>query len=151
MRIVGLSQVGIDYHHQFVRGGSLSFPAWIEYLARAEGRDHSVRIGFSFINRHRSDRVLAVVWIDGQVYAEFIGADDFYISGEILDSFDGQRYPGTGIPDKYAAFNMVDFKTRVKNNSQNVWAIVSNISDHQTMIALAAIRRIKREEQPLFF
>jgi hypothetical protein len=94
-----------------------------------------------------------VVWIDGEPQAEFLGADDFDRSGDILCEIKvpgatGERicrYREEPIPERYSGLPVVGMPTRVSGPGvHNAWAIVANIADHRVLFATAALRRLER-------
>ena len=85
-----------------------------------------------------------------------MGADDFEASGQVLSEIpvhsNGNEkishYWEEPIPEQYAVFNVLGLPTRVQGKGlRQSWAIVANISDHQTMTRLAALRlRLRNHE-----
>ena len=153
MHIVGIKNVGRDFTYQWPEG-SERYDFFIEYETVADDGKHSVRIGFCKRKTYGKERIRVVVWIDEHPHAEFLGADDFENSGEVLSeiripSNRGERilrYPEEPVPERYVMFNVVGLPLRVQGlGVHNAWAIVANISDHKTLIALAALRRLERK------
>ena len=150
MRIVGIKDVGKDWIYRGF-GDEVKFDYYIDYeVIDSDGRRHIARVGF--IKRHRfgRDRVCAVVWIDNVLTVEFVGADDFEKTGEVLSviKIGGRecRYPDESIPERYIMFNVVGLPCRVTGpNVHRAWAVVTNVGNHETMIALAGLRRLERE------
>ena len=74
-----------------------------------------------------SGEVLSDIWVRGE-------------GGEVMC-----RYPDDPIPERYVGFNTVGLPRRVSAKGvRNSWSVVANVSDHKTMIALAALRRRER-------
>jgi hypothetical protein len=126
----------------------------IDYETVAEDGKHNVRIGFCRKEIYGKERIRVTVWIDGYPHAEFLGADDFENSGEVLSEIKipgdkGERilrYPEEPIPERYARFNVVGLPLRVQGPGiHKAWAVVANIADHKTLIDLAALRKLERE------
>ena len=84
MRVKGLTAAGIDYEYTWPSGNIERFQAWIEYQGTAPNGDRLIRIGFGVRSVYGKERAHVVVWVDGHPQAEFLGADDFDASGEIL-------------------------------------------------------------------
>jgi hypothetical protein len=112
-----------------------------------------LRIGFGTRTTYGRARKRVVVWIDGQPHAEFVGADDFDRSGEVLAELKvpgdhGERlcrYPDEAVPERYAAFPIAGLPTRIGGPGvHNAWAIVANVGDHRILCAVAALRRLER-------
>jgi len=152
MRITNLKDVGTDYAYQWPVGIE-TFEHYIDYEApdTGRGKPHTIRIGFCK-NRptYGTNRIRIVVWIDGYPYAEFLGADDFEKSGEVLSVVKvGSKdcsYIDDVIPERYVPFRVVGLKTRVSGKgTRNAWAIVANVTDHKTMVALAGLRRLEKD------
>lgn len=156
MQIVQVIQAGSDYHYKWPGGDIETYSAWIEYEARADDGNHTIRIGFGTRTVYGQARPRVVVWIDGYPQAEFLGADDYTASGDLLSEIRVRgkvgetmcRYPTDAIPDRYAGFTTVGLPTRVDAKGvRNAWAVVTNLADHKTMIVLATLRRIERQHE----
>jgi hypothetical protein len=94
-----------------------------------------------------------VIWIDGHPQAEFLGADDYGKSGEVLSEIKvpggrGERicrYPDEAIPERYGMFEVEGLPIRVSGSGvHGAWGVVVNIGDHKSMVALAGLRRLER-------
>lgn len=114
MQIVNITQVTPNYQFKWPKDTE-DYPSSIEYTALADDGEHLVRIGFTSRYAYGRDRARVVIWIDGYPQAEFVGADDFDTSGEVLSEIivpsDGSsricRYPDEPIPERYTMFNTV--------------------------------------------
>ena len=153
MQIVRVIQAGTGFSFQWPSGDVETYSTWVEYRARAEDGEHRIRIGFGKRPVWGQERERVVVWIDDYPHAEFFGADDFETSGEVLSDIwlrraDREvmcRYPDDAIPERYVPFSPVGLPTRViAKGVRSSWAVVANVSDQNTMIALAALRRTER-------
>ena len=154
MQIERIVEAGDAYTYTWPGGDDEEYRAWVDYSARSEDGQHTVRIGFGTRKVWQKDRERVVIWIDGYPQAEFFGADDFDSSGEVLSDIwvrreDREvmcRYPDDPIPERYSRFVTVGLPTRVSAKGlRNSWVIVANVSDHDQMIALAALRRLERK------
>lgn len=154
MQILKISGVGEDYDYRWPSGNTEHYDYWIEYEALTVDGGHSMRIGAGHRETYGRDRVRVVIWVDGKPQAEFLGADDYTKSGDVLSELKvpGEhaqricRYPEEPVPERYAGLPIVGLPTRVSGPSvHGAWAVVTNISDHRTMCALAALRRLERE------
>ena len=152
MHITGLAGVNTNYTYEWPVDTE-TYDYVIEYRALADDGKHSIKIGFGQRFTYGKERARVIVWIDEHPHAEFVGADDFNESGDILSEIKipgevGEpicRYPDEAIPDRYAMFNTVGMPIRIIGKGvRNAWAVVANISDHRTMISLAALRRLER-------
>jgi len=154
MQVKGVTAAGIHYQYTWPSGDIEDYPSWIEYQASAPDGDRLVRIGFGIRPVYGKERARVVVWVDGYPQAEFLGADDFDASGEVLSEIKvagdpGERmcrYPSEPVPERYSALSVVGLPTRVAGPGvHSAWAVVANVSDHRSMIALAALRRLERD------
>ena len=154
MQILRISGVGENYDYRWPGGNTEHYDNWIEYEALAVDGSHSMRIGVGYRPTYGKDRVRVVIWVDGKPQAEFLGADDYTNSGDVLSELKvpGEhaqricRYPEEPVPERYAGLPIVGLPTPVSGPSvHGAWAVVTNISDHRTMCALAALRRLERE------
>ena len=152
MRIIEIKDVAKDYTYNWPNA-SETFDYSIEYRAESEDGEHNVKIGFGKRHTYGKDRVRIVVWIDEHPFAEFLGADDFESTGDVLSEIrvstdEGERickYSEDHIPERYAMFNVIGLPCRVKGKGvHNAWAVVTNIADHKTLITLAALRRLEK-------
>lgn len=152
MHIIKIKDAGRDYKYKWPESTE-TFDYFMEYITKAEDGEHDVKIGFGRRPTYGKDRIRVVIWIDGKPDAEFVGADDFEKSGEVLSEIKvpgnvGERicrYPDEPIPERYAMFNFEGLPLRVKGSGvHGAWAVVANISDHKTLILLAALRRLER-------
>ena len=152
MRIIGIKNMGKNFTYQWPECTE-TYDYFVEYTAMDEEGEHTVKIGFGRRHTYGRDRIRIVVWIDDHPHAEFLGADDFEQSGEVLSEIKvpgdvGERicrYPDESIPERYAMFNVVGLPLRVQNRGvHQAWAVVSNIADHKTLITLATLRRLER-------
>ncbi|MEM5871897.1 MAG: hypothetical protein QW051_03425 [Candidatus Aenigmatarchaeota archaeon] len=152
MRVIKLEGVERNYEYQWPADTEV-YDYVIRYKAVAVDGEHNVLIGFCTRKVYEKDRIRIVVWIDNQPQAEFFGADDFEKSGDVLSEIriPGEvgericRYPDEPIPERYEMFNVEGLPVRVKAKGvHNSWAVVSNIADHKTLVALASLRRFER-------
>jgi hypothetical protein len=155
MQILRVASAGADLEYRYPDNKVETYPAWISYVGLAGGGPHELKIAFGRRHVYGAERVRVLVLIDGYPHAEFFGADDIGSSGEVLSEIKlhgevGEpicRYPDDPVPDRYAALNVVGMPTRVlAKGVHSAWAVVANISDHRTMLALAALRRGERAE-----
>ena len=151
MQIVEIVRVGGAFSFQWP-GGPEQFNRSIQYRAVDDEGTHIVKIGFGVRNAYQKDRYRVVVWIDRYPEAEFVGADDFDLSGDLLSEIKirgGQeicRYGSDPVPARYAPFHVVGLKNRIQvKGVRNAWAVVANVADHRTMVALAALRRLEKK------
>lgn len=55
------------------------------------------------------------------------------------------RYPNEPIPERYTMFHVEGLKLRGRGKGvRGAWAVVANVGDHATMIALAGLRRLEK-------
>lgn len=152
MHIINLIDVGTNFKYKWPADKE-NYDHFIDYRALSENGKHSIRIGFCKRLTYSKKRIRVVVWIDEHPHAEFLGADDFNKTGEVLSEIKvpgdtGERicrYPDEPIPGRYTMFNTMGLPVRVNAKGvHNAWAVVSNIADHKSMISLAALRRLER-------
>jgi hypothetical protein len=155
MQVLDVIGTGKNFQYQWPEGPEI-FQHWIEHRARSERGMHIIRIGFGTRHTYGQDRRRVLVWIDKHPHAEFVGADDFENSGDVLAEVKvpgarGERmcrYPDESVPARYAGLPVVGLPTRVQSTGvHNAWAIVVNVSDHRILAALAALRRAERKAQ----
>lgn len=153
MRIVGVKDAGRNFTYQWPEGTE-TYDCFVEYIVMDEDGEHDVKIGFGKRHTYGRDRIRIVVWIDGHPHVEFLGADDFEQSGEVLSEIKvpgdvGERicrYPDEPIPERYSMFNVEGLPLRVQGAGvHGAWAVVATIADNKTLIALAALRRLERK------
>jgi hypothetical protein len=144
---------GTDYTYTWPSGDPEVYRQWIDYRAITPDGEHDVRIGFGERHVYGSDRKRVVVWIDSHPHAEFLGADDFDVSGEVLSEIKlhaerGEpicRYGADVVPERYSGLRTVGLKTRVSGPGvHDAWAVVTSIGDHLALAQLAALRRLER-------
>jgi hypothetical protein len=149
MQIVELVEVTSNYQFRWPADTEY-YPSSVLYRAIADDGEHEIRIGFGGRNAYGRERPRIIVWIDNYPQAEFVGADDFDTSGEVLSEIvvpsNGSnricRYPGEPIPERYMMFNTVGLPIRIQARGvHGAWAVVANIADHKTMATVAALRR----------
>jgi hypothetical protein len=149
MQILGIVEVTQNYQFRWP-ASTEDYANSILYLAMADDREHEIRIGFGNRDAYRRERPRVVIWIDNYPQAEFVGADDFDTSGEVLSEIivpsNGSsricRYQEEPIPERYMMFNTVGLPVRIAARGvHRAWAVVANIADHRTMIAVASLRR----------
>jgi len=152
MRILNILQVGENFSYGWPLESEL-FRHWIDYPACDEDGGHTVKVGYTKRKVYGGERERVIVWIDGHPQVEFFGADDFESTGEVLSEIrihhnKGEkmcRYPSDSIPERYSHFTSIGLPTRVKGKGvHRAWAVLANISDHQSMIILAFLRRKER-------
>lgn len=123
-----------------------------EYKAAGEDGLHSVRIGVREKVKYGEKRKMVVVWIDGYPFTQFVGADDYDSSGEVvseikffdsaLGKFRRCLCKKDGIPPQFADFKVVRMQDRVNAPGvPDVWAVVVGIRDHEQMAEYAGLRR----------
>lgn len=153
MQLLDVSAVGIDHVYRWPSGYQEPYPCWIDYRAKGANGEYQIRIGFGMRSTYGQERKRVVIWIDGQPQAEFLGADDYEHSGDVLCEIKvpgktGERicrYPNEPIPERYSGLSVVGLPTRVTGPGvHGAWAVVANIADHKVMFALAALRRLER-------
>jgi len=151
MQIVELVRVGGAFSYKWPTV-SEKFNHSIRYRALDEDGSHEIKIGFGVRHAYRKDRTRVVVWIDDYPEAEFVGADDFDLSGDLLSEIKIRggkeicKYGEDSAPARYAPFHVVGLKNRIHGKGvRNAWAVVANVADHKTMIALAALRRLEKK------
>ena len=152
MQIVSITQVTPGYEFRWPSGDIESYASSIEYRAVADDGEHLIRIGFGSRYAYGRERIRVVIWIDSYPQAEFVGADDFDTSGEVLSEIivpsDGSnricRYPDEPIPERYTMFNTVGLPIRIQApRVHRAWAVAVNVADHKSMVAVAALRRLE--------
>lgn len=153
MLLLDVQEAGIEYAYIWPDGNQEDYGQWIEYRALGPIAEHMVRIGFGIRPAYGSPRKRVVVWIDGHPHVEFVGADDFDRSGDVLAEIKvpGERglrvcrYPDEPVPANHAPLPVVGLPTRITGPYvHRAWAIVANIGDHRTLCAAAGLRRIDR-------
>lgn len=153
MRIIKISDAGRNFTYNWPTGPE-AYDYFVDYIAIAEDGKHDIKIGFGKRHTYGRERIRVVIWIDDHPHAEFLAADDFEKSGDILSEIKvhadvGEpicKYPDEPIPERYAMFNIEGLPLRIRGSGvHSAWAVVANIGDHKTLIALAGLRRLERE------
>jgi hypothetical protein len=153
MQVLRVKNAGTDYQYKWPDNMIELYPTWITYDVVTEDGEHEAKIAFGNRKVYGSERIRVLVLIDEYPQAEFLGTDDNHVSGQVLSEIKihgdvGEpmcRYPEDPIPGRYMGFDVVGMPTRVSGKGvHNAWAVVANISDHRTMIALAILRREER-------
>jgi len=133
-----------------------TYDAAIFYKGVSNDGEHEITIAYCVRNTYGKDRRRVVVWIDNYPYAEFLAADDFDVTGEVLseirfcDEEDKSkrmcRYADDAVPQRYSMFRVDSLKRRVEGAGvHDAWSVVSNIADHVTMSSLASMRKYEIE------
>jgi len=142
-----------DFHYTWPTGVVENYYL-IEYQAIAEDGEHKVKILFGEREVYEKTRARVMILIDDNLYAEFVGADDFEKTGEVLSEIrirhnNGKkmcRYPDDPIPERYTMFRVEGLSNRIKvKGVHNAWAVVANVSDHKSLITLASLRRLEKQ------
>jgi hypothetical protein len=153
MQIVDVLEAGTDLEYELPDETIETYSTWIDYRALAEDGEHTVRIAFGTRPAYGRERKRVVAWVDWRLYVEFVGADDYPTTGEVLSEVrlgeDTQehmcRYGEEAVPQRYMMFDCVGLRNRISGPGvHNAWAVVANVTDHGTMAALAALRRMER-------
>lgn len=153
MQVIKIKEVGKNFVYQWPDVPE-TFEYYVEYISIDKGTEHTVKIGFGKRSAYGKNRARVVVWIDNKPCAEFVGADDFEQTGEVLSEIrvpgnNGWRicrYPDEVVPDYYSKFHTEGLSVRVQSKGvHNAWAVVANISDHKTFIEVASLKRAKRK------
>jgi hypothetical protein len=129
----------------------------IQYIATDDEGRHEVQIGQTERETYGLNRKRIVVFIDNYPYAEFVAADDFDKTGDLLSeirilqkdgNFDMVEYPEEGIPPFYSNFTVEGLPNRIKSKGvRKAWSVIANISDHKAMMALAFLRKYERDSK----
>ena len=153
MQILDIVGVGTDYDQRWPDSTVERYATWIMYKARDADGEHQVRIAFGERQAYGRNRPRVLVVIDGSPIAEFLGADDFAASGEVLSEIKAAgaaghgmcRYPDDALPAGYMALQTAGLPTRISGPGvRSAWMVVANVCDHRSMIALASLRRAER-------
>ncbi|NPD89718.1 MAG: hypothetical protein HGN29_13485 [Asgard group archaeon] len=149
MKIISFLGVKEDFEYQWF--DTTENYTVIQYIALDEQGRYEVQIGQTDREAYGLNRKRVVVFIEGYPYAEFVAADDFDKTGDLLSEIrllqednrlDMCEYPEEGIPSMYASFTVEGLPNRIKAKGvHNAWSVVANISDHRAMIALAFLRK----------
>jgi hypothetical protein len=153
MQLIDIVDAGTKYQHRWPDGSNERYDSWVEYKARSASGEHRVKVAFGIRDTYGKPRRRVLVLIDGHPHAEFLSADDFDSSGEVLSEIKvpgdvGERmcrYPDEVVPERYSGLPVCGLPTRVSGPGiHNAWAVVTNAADHHTMCVLAALRRAER-------
>jgi len=154
MQLLDVCGTGTGYEFNWPDGSREMYQHWVEYRAVAPDGQHRIRIGFGRRLAYGRERRRLVVWLDEHPHAEFLGADDFEASGDVLSEIKvpgdcGERicrYRQEAVPERYSGLTIAGLPTRVTGPGvHGAWAVVANIADHATLCAVAALRRIERD------
>ncbi|MHA1954700.1 MAG: hypothetical protein ACW96U_12220 [Candidatus Heimdallarchaeaceae archaeon] len=149
MKVVSFLGVKEDFEYQWF--DNIEKYTVIQYIAVDEQGRYEVQIGQTERETYGLNRKRVLVFIEGYPYAEFVAADDFDKTGDLLSEIrllqadnrlDMCEYPEEGIPSMYANFSVEGLPNRIKAKGvHSAWSVVANISDHKTMISLAFLRK----------
>lgn len=152
MQLLDIVAAGTDYVFRTPNGVEELFSQSIDYRAFGEDGYHRIRIGFKVSPIYDRDRRSIVIWFDDQLTADFVSADDFERTGDVLSEIrlpgnEGKRicrYPDEAIPERYLGLPVVGLPTRINGSGvHHAWSVVANIADHRVMVTLAAFRRLE--------
>ncbi|MDL1971449.1 MAG: hypothetical protein LWW94_10915 [Candidatus Desulfofervidaceae bacterium] len=157
MQLLDILKVTKNYSYRWPGGDVERYEIAITYKAVSNDGEHEITIAYTKRNTYGKDR-RRVVWIDGYPYAEFLAADDFYVTDEVLSEikfYDEEnesirmcRYAEDAIPQRYSMFKVDSLRRRVNGAGvHNAWAVVSNIADHLTMSYLASMRKYEMKKK----
>lgn len=153
MQLLDITGAGLNYTYRWPVPMDELYPTWVDYRAMGADGEHRVKIGFGTRPEYGRDRKRVVVFIDGEPEAEFLGADDFEHSGEVLCEIKVPgnkgvricRYRKEPVPERYAGLPVVGLPARVSGRGvHNAWAVVANIGDHRLLFTMGALRRLER-------
>jgi hypothetical protein len=153
MQIIKVKDTGRDFQYKWPDDTIENYPYWISYQPRSDQGIREVLIAFGTREVFGKERARVIIFVNGFPQVEFFGADDFDYSGDILWEVKilGQtgericRYPIDPIPERYNIFNIVGLPNRiVAKDVHDAWAVVANVADHKTLIALTALRMEER-------
>lgn len=153
MQLLDVVSAGTNYKHTWPNGAVEKYESWVEYQARSTDSEHRIKIAFGYRPTYGVKRRRVLVLIDGHPHAEFLGADDFDHTGDVVSEIKvpgdvGERicrYPNEVIPERYGGFPVLGLPSRVTGKGvHKAWGVVANISDHRTLCGLAALRRSER-------
>jgi hypothetical protein len=150
-----VSFLGIKENFEYQWFDTIEKYTIIQYIAIDEEGRHEINIGYTERETYGLNRKRVVVFVDGYPHAEFVAADDFDKTGDLLSEIrliqkdeylEMCSYPEEGIPALYANFNVEGLPNRIKTKGvHNAWSVVANVSDHKAMIALAFLRKHEKE------
>ncbi len=153
MQIKKIIDMKKDFHYAWPKGGVENYD-FIEYQAITEDGEHKVKILFGEREVYGKTRARVMVLIDDKLCAEFVGADDFEKTGEVLSEIRVRHnnqtkmctYADDPIPERYTMFRVEGLSNRIKGKGvHNAWAVVANVSDHKSLITLASLRRLEKQ------
>ena len=121
MQLLDVDAVGTNHVYRWPSGDREPYPHWIQYRGLSADGEHKVQIGFGTRHTYGRDRKRVVIWIDKHPHAEFLAADDFEHSGDVLSEIKvpgdaGERicrYPDEAVPERYSGLTTVGLRTRV--------------------------------------
>ena len=157
MQIVDVLSAKQNHSFTWPGGDTEMFGVAVTYEAVSADGKHEVTVGYGERATYGTKRRRVVVWIDDYPRAEFMGADDFKLTGEVLSEvriFDDSeestkmcRYGSDVVPQRYSLFRNESLKRRVSGvGVHDAWAVVVNVADHASMIALASMRKYEKGE-----
>jgi hypothetical protein len=136
--------------------GEATYPQWVDYVVAAPHGTFVARTGFGVVKVYDLPRKRVILWKGQEALAEFVGADDFEQTGDVLSlikisSDDGPgerncRYPEEAIPERYASLPVVGFRNRITGaRTARALAVAANVGDHRKLCALAGLRWQERQ------
>lgn len=157
MQILDVLRVAQNCSFTWPGGDTEMFSVAMTYRAVSVEGNHEVTVGYGERITYGIKRRRVVVWIDNYPRAEFMGADDFNLTGEVVSEVKISdksekstrmcRYGSDVVPQRYALFRTDSLKRRVSGvGVHDAWAVVVNVADHESMIALASMRKYEKGE-----
>ncbi len=121
MQLLDVASTGTNYQYRWPDTSTETYASWVEYRAHSADGNHPVRVAFGDRDTYGKPRRRVLVLIDGHPHAEFLGADDFDCTGDILSEIKvpgdvGERmcrYPDEVVPERYGGLPVLGLTTRV--------------------------------------
>jgi predicted transcriptional regulator len=140
---IKIDRVDENYKHRFPDGNVYTYHA-VVYEVRSSDRSYRAVIGFTEKGKYGKLRTIADVFINGHHEAEFVGTDDYDMTGNLVALIkgpDGDFMHIKKIDQRYAGFNVVDHSSQISEGKKGCAALLVSSEDHRTMIQHALIQR----------
>jgi excisionase family DNA binding protein len=142
-----------DFAHRWPDGTSENFKNAREGVARHDGKDYRVKLGFAVRDAAGKSRSRGLVLIDRYPTVEFVGANAEIGNGERMASIVKDRHNkhlpvGGKIPLEYEGFTLGSYRDVVVGpGAANGLAVICESEDFETMVRHALIRHSYRQER----
>ena len=139
---IKLTGVIPKYAYKFPDGSTVTYKA-VVYDVTLSGQRHEVLIGFAETKVFGTKRRGVVVFVDGHPEAEFVGADDYHVTGRLVAVVrrpDRKYMDVKDLHPEYVGLPVFDHSTFIAKGFKGKAGLVVMECDHDLMIRHALIQ-----------